>query len=103
MALFPKEYGWAGVEKVSILAYLFGSNQGYHEMYGENARKNLTSHLITVSYAGKAYGFMEALIKTANGKKVYFILDNLKVHHSRQVSQWAENHRRGRREIGLAE
>ena len=38
-------------------------------------------------------GFMEALIKTANGKKVYFILDNLKVHHSRQVSQWAEDHK----------
>lgn len=38
-------------------------------------------------------GFMEALIKTANGRKVYFILDNLRVHHSKQVSQWGEAHR----------
>ena len=38
-------------------------------------------------------GFMEALIKTANGRKVYFILDNLRVHHSKPVSQWVENHK----------
>ena len=38
-------------------------------------------------------GFMEALIKTANGRKVYFILDNLRVHHSKQVSQWVEMHK----------
>ena len=38
-------------------------------------------------------GFMEALIKTAKGRKVYIILDNLRVHHSRQVSQWIENHK----------
>jgi len=40
-------------------------------------------------------GFMEALIKTANGRKVYFILDNLRVHHSKQVSQWVEMHKEG--------
>lgn len=62
LALFPKEYGWAGVEKAAILAYLFGANQGYHEMYGENGRKNLISHLIAVSYAGKVYGFMDAVV-----------------------------------------
>ena len=38
-------------------------------------------------------GFMEALIKTANGRKVYFILDNLRVHHSKQVSQWVDAHK----------
>ena len=38
-------------------------------------------------------GFMEALIKTAAGKKVYFILDNLRVHHSKQVSQWVDDHK----------
>ena len=36
---------------------------------------------------------MEALIKTANGRKVYFILDNLRVHHSKQVSQWVDDHK----------
>lgn len=38
-------------------------------------------------------GFMEALIKTANRRKVYFILDNLRVHQSKQVSQWLEAHK----------
>lgn len=50
------------MEKVAILAYLFGVKQGYHEMYGENARRNLAAHLIDVSYAGKVYGFMEAVL-----------------------------------------
>ena len=35
--------------------------------------------------------FMEAVIKTA-GKKVYLILDNLRVHHSKAVSTWVEEH-----------
>ena len=38
-------------------------------------------------------GFMEALIKMSNGRKVYFILDNLKVHHSKLVSQWGDVHK----------
>ena len=38
-------------------------------------------------------GFMEALTKMANGRKVYFILDNLRVHHSKQVSQWVDDHK----------
>ena len=38
-------------------------------------------------------GFMEALIKTSNRRKVYFILDNLKVHHSKLVSQWVDAHK----------
>ena len=35
--------------------------------------------------------FMEAVIKTA-GKKVYLILDNLRVHHSKAVTAWVEEH-----------
>ena len=62
LAPFLKEYSRAGVEKVAVLAYLFGIKQGYHEMYGENAGRNLASHLIDVSYAGKVYGFMEAVL-----------------------------------------
>lgn len=38
-------------------------------------------------------GFMETLIKTSNGRKVYLILDNLKVHHSSLVSQWVDAHK----------
>ena len=37
--------------------------------------------------------FMGRLIKDA-GRKVYLILDNLKVHHSDLVRKWLEKHRR---------
>lgn len=36
--------------------------------------------------------FMEALVKTAVGRKVYLILDNLRVHHSNKVTAWIEAH-----------
>ena len=36
--------------------------------------------------------FMEAIIKTSANKKVYLILDNLRVHHSKAVSEWVEKH-----------
>ena len=36
--------------------------------------------------------FMQSIIKTTAGKKVYLILDNLKVHHSKNVSKWVEEH-----------
>ena len=36
--------------------------------------------------------FMNAIIKTAAGRRVYLILDNLKVHHSNKVSAWAKEH-----------
>ena len=35
--------------------------------------------------------FCRRLIKDA-GKKIYLILDNLRVHHSRQVKDWVERH-----------
>lgn len=34
--------------------------------------------------------FMEAIVKTANGRKVYLILDNLRVHHSKKVTEWVK-------------
>ena len=40
----------------------------------------------------KLISFMKDLIKTADGKKVYLILDNLKVHHSKKVSEWVGEH-----------
>ena len=36
--------------------------------------------------------FMEAIVNTANGRKVFLILDNLKVHHSKKVTEWVEEH-----------
>ena len=35
---------------------------------------------------------MNAIIKTAAGRRVYLILDNLKVHHSNKVSAWVKEH-----------
>jgi Transposase and inactivated derivatives len=40
----------------------------------------------------KLITFMTRLIKDA-GRKVYLILDNLKVHHSRNVTEWVEAHK----------
>ena len=37
--------------------------------------------------------FMEAIVKTTQGRKVYLILDNLRVHHSKAVTEWVEDHK----------
>ena len=37
----------------------------------------------------KLIEFLERLIKDID-RKVYFILDNLKVHHGKLVAEWAE-------------
>ena len=42
--------------------------------------------------ADKLIDFMRRLIKDT-GRKVFFILDNLRVHHSKKVSEWLEQHK----------
>jgi len=42
--------------------------------------------------AGKLIEFLQALIKDA-GKKVFLILDNLRVHHSNLVKAWVAEHK----------
>jgi transposase len=42
--------------------------------------------------SGKLIEFLEALIKDA-GRKVFLILDNLRVHHSKPVKAWVEERR----------
>jgi transposase len=42
--------------------------------------------------AGLFIKFLDRLIR-ANDRKIYLILDNLRVHHSRRVSRWMERHR----------
>ena len=37
--------------------------------------------------------FMERLVRQMQGRKVYLILDNLRVHHSAPVKAWLEQHR----------
>ena len=37
--------------------------------------------------------FMEAIVKTTKGRKVYLILDNLRVHHSKAVTEWVKEHK----------
>ena len=36
--------------------------------------------------------FLERLVRSMKGRKVYLILDNLKVHHSKPVKAWSEEH-----------
>ena len=50
----------------------------------------------------KLISFMEAIIKTANGRKIYLILDNPRVHHSKLVAEWAEVHKEWIRLIHLS-
>ncbi len=40
----------------------------------------------------KMIDFMSRLIRN-NSKKVYFILDNLRVHYSKKVRNWLEKHK----------
>lgn len=42
--------------------------------------------------ADKLIDFMRRLVKDS-GKKVFLILDNLRVHHSKKVQKWLEKHR----------
>jgi transposase len=42
--------------------------------------------------SGKLIEFLEALIKDLGKKKVFLILDNLRVHHSKPVKAWAAEH-----------
>ena len=42
--------------------------------------------------ADKLIEFLDALIKDA-GRKVFLILDNLRVHHSKPVKMWVEEHK----------
>ena len=36
--------------------------------------------------------FLERLVRSMKGRKVYLILDNLRVHHSKPVKAWLEEH-----------
>jgi len=36
--------------------------------------------------------FLERLVRSTKGRKVYLILDNLRVHHSKPVKAWLEEH-----------
>ena len=42
--------------------------------------------------ADRLIEFLQGLIKDA-GRKVFLILDNLRVHHSKPVKAWAEKHK----------
>ena len=39
----------------------------------------------------KLIGFMDAIIKQSK-RKIYLILDNLRVHHSKKVTEWVNEH-----------
>lgn len=43
--------------------------------------------------AGLLVRFLERLVRSLKGRKVYLILDNLRVHHSAPVRAWLDQHR----------
>ena len=44
--------------------------------------------------AARLKRFMARLVRQAGGRKVYLILDNLRVHHSKTVKEWLEEHQK---------
>lgn len=38
-------------------------------------------------------GFLKRLVREARGRKIFLIVDNLRVHHAKKVKQWAARHR----------
>lgn len=38
-------------------------------------------------------GFLKRLVREGRGRKIFLIVDNLRVHHARKVKQWVEQHR----------
>ncbi len=38
---------------------------------------------------------MQALVRDSQGKKIFLILDNLRVHHSKPVKEWAAQQKQG--------
>lgn len=75
--------------------------------YAVGGTRHKLSMIATVTNRGKAHWmiideafnadrlieFMQALIKDA-GRKVFLILDNLRVHHSKPVKEWAKNNKK---------
>jgi transposase len=64
-------------ERISMISAINNEGKVRFMIY----RESMTS--------SRLIGFMTRLIKDA-GRKVYLILDNLKVHHSKAVAEWLE-------------
>jgi len=41
----------------------------------------------------KFINFLERVIKLNNNKKIYLVVDNLRVHHGKKVKEWEENNK----------
>lgn len=73
-----------------------------------NAKRASTNMLSAITNQGKVrfkifegtmnakilIDFMKRLIKSASGRKVFLILDNLKVHHAKVVKEWLEGEKK---------
>ena len=67
-------------ERINMISAINNEGKVRFMMY----RESMTSDMLIT--------FMKRLIKDA-GRKAYFILDNLKVHHSKKVTEWIESNR----------
>lgn len=62
LASFLKDMRALGPERVAVLAYLMGIQQGYHELYGDNAAQSLAERLVEINRMGRVYGFLTAIL-----------------------------------------
>lgn len=67
-------------ERINLISAVTNQGTMRFMMY----RENMTSEVLI--------RFMQRLIKDA-GRKVFLVLDNLRVHHSKAVQAWLEEHR----------
>lgn len=64
---FLTNLGPIGIEKIAILAYLMGIQQGYHELYSDSSAKIFAERLLEVNRMGKVYGFLNAVLLFGQG------------------------------------
>lgn len=71
--VLPHAASWTHISMISAV-----TNQGLVQFTFHNGSIN----------ADRFIDFMDRLIRESNGLKIFLILDNLRVHHSRQVKEW---------------
>ncbi len=81
--------GYSSVDKTSVTHTVGDTRQKLSMIATVTSQGNIRWIIIDKAFnADKLSEFLEALIKDA-GKRVFMILDNLRVHHSKFIKVWA--------------
>lgn len=75
----PVVVAFPRVEKINMISSVTMCGKCHYLCYKESMTQQLFIE------------YMEKLVEY-NGRKVFFIVDNLKVHHGKMVDEWLEEH-----------